>query len=797
MVTSDKSGKASQTKKPFVPPGFEDLLEPQTTQVDVHYGGLFITSTLATFTPTDIEFLQPAEIVDRIPDILAPSQVLSILKQSMPTNTAFLCLKANQTGCGKIDTSSVDVIFDESNFRVDLFLAPDLLTVRPAVSSKFLPPSSAGLSVLNQIGITTNGTEGETNNYNIANSTTISFKETRLVGISNITRSEDFTFDTLALEREFSGQQYQAGYFRSSPANLLFVNQSDFLGFTLGSSLDTRKDLDQSSGNDLQVFLDSRSRVDILKDGRLISTAIYETGNQILDTSALPGGAYDIVLRIRDNFGGDREETRFYVKTNRLPPIDQTVYFINIGERTTREDGNSLPTGMGTTLIRAGLSKRFSSSFGGDFGFLLEENKALVEAGLFKLGRIYDWRLNTAFAESDFAANLNTRLRLGKLTFGANLRKTWIKEDQTSTSIQPGSLLGNAVTQGSLNLSFPLRAGSFSLTSRYNKRSGSTDKNLGVRYDFKSTRFGNRVLDTNIQFTEDNGDQLFLISLRLRFAKGRWQTNWGSELYADTTTLTTNNPFAEVTQRDNGFNTNIQTNWQDGEKYLSDIRYSMRASHERSEQSLESELDIASEFGRSSLDVAWSDTREQLSYGASFYSNLIMSPGNFSFGGKRFARSAIVMDIEGAVDDAFFDIAVNGSPGGNARIGTKTILPLRPYETYEITLQPRGETLLQFNNQVQQATLYPGNVVTMHWKAAKILCAFGQIVDPAGAPIKNALIEGVVGLATTDEFGFFQAEIDTGATQLVVKTRTSSCTASLNPADETEVVVLLGEISCK
>ena len=179
--------------------------------------------------------------------------------------------------------------------------------------------------------------------------------------------------DTLALEREFSGRLYQAGFFRTNAANLLFINETDFAGITIGSSLDTRNDLDQSAGNDLQLFLESRSRVGIFKDGRLISTKIYNAGNQILDTSQLPGGAYDVELVIRDSFGLLREETRFYVKTNDIPPLGQTLYFFNIGELTRKETDENLPTTTGVSLLRAGISKRLWQDFGAEAGVIKQD----------------------------------------------------------------------------------------------------------------------------------------------------------------------------------------------------------------------------------------------------------------------------------------------------------------------------------------------------------------------------------------------------------------------------------------
>lgn len=775
--------KATDDQKPaFVPPGFEELLEPQTTLVDVYYGGEFLVATTATFTPTYITFLTPQEITERIPDILSPETVGQELSGELPTHTEFACLKSNQTNCGDLDTDSVDVIFDDGRFRADLFIAPELLSVRPAVASKFLPPSSAGFSVLDVAAATFTGeNKGGSRNFNIGNSTTLAYKEGRLIMVSNYTRSDKFTVDTLALQREFNGRQWQAGLFRSTPGNMVFIREADFAGISIASSLDTRKDLDQSSGNDLQVFLDTRSRVDIIKDGRLISTAVYETGNQILDTSQLPGGAYEITLRIRDNFGNVSEETRFYVKTNRLPPKDQMLYFFDVGERTSRPASATLPETIGVRIARAGISKRLTSDFGGDLGILSSNGDMLYEAGLFKLGRFYDLRLSYA-ASNDHAQgiNVNARTRLGPLALNINARK--VETDE------PTSILGTELTQSSVNLTVPIGRASLNFTSRYNKRPDNVEENYGFRLDFPTYTFGNNVFDASFQVTENNDDLLFLLGARLSLKSGRWQNRISSRYYSD-------RPNDMPTE--NGAITNLAANWQDGDRFLSDVSWTMRANDEQQDRTLESELDIASRLGRANLEAVYSTESKRLNYGANLFTSFIANGDSFSVGGKRQARSAVIVDIDGDVEDAFFDVQVDGTSRANAEIGRKTIVALAPYETYEVGLNPRGDAIVDFNNRRHTVTLYPGNVVTLKWEATRVLVAFGQIVDADGNPIANALIEGVVGLATTDEFGLFQAEIESSTRTLNVRTRTRECTVELPEYDTSQMIAMLNELVCR
>lgn len=779
VQTEQPAKEEKETKKKFVPPGFEFLMEPQTTQIDIYYGGSYLTSTLATFTPNEITLLDPTGVVARLPDLLDREMVTEHLSGELNTNSGLVCITENQSNCGTIDPENAELIFDENRFRADLFLSPDLLTVRTAGIDPYLPASSAGLSLLNVFSSTVNGQENRRANYNIGNSTTVAYRESRLVAISNYNDSEDLVFDTLAFQREFSGQQFQAGYFRSNAGSLVFVRETDFLGLSLGSSLDTRTDLSQSSGNELRVFLDSRSRVDILKDGRLLSTATYETGNQILDTSRLPGGAYDIVLRIRDSFGRISEETRFYVKSNRLPPLGQTLYFVDIGEQVSKLQGKLLPEQNGDDLFRAGLSRRINNNFGGEVGFISDSHQNLIELGLFRLGRNYDVRFNLAAGDSGAkAASVISNFRMGNFTVGANLRET---------RNQGNSLLGDAVTQASLSASRPLGNGSIQLSARYNQRQGTTDTNYGLRYELPAFPFHDQVISSNLQITEDNGEWQVVFGARMAFTGSNWQTRINSQTYYDK---------LENQNSESGVTSSVSATWQDRDKFLSDVTVALRAVDERFDRTLESELNVASRFGRGNIETVYSLENQQYSYGANFYTSVIANADTVTFGGKRQARSAVVLDIRGDSPDAYFDVSVNKQIRDNASIGRKSLIPLAPYQTYEIGLIPRGTSLIDFSDGTQTTTLYPGNVVTLRWDASRILVAFGQVVDESGKPLANGLIEGVVGIATTDEFGVFQAEVRSSTRQINVRTRSTRCTVDLPDFPEQNLIVTLGTLIC-
>jgi hypothetical protein len=774
--------KSTGAKSSYVPPGFEDLLEPQQTQVDVYYGNAFVVSLLASYTPTEIEFMQPELIVDRIPDLLSAPAILAALTSALPTNSQLVCLRDNQTGCGSITPEVVEIIFDENHFRVDLFIAPELLAIKTTIDDKFLPASDASASLLQLFSGSANGSEGDISTYNIGSSTSLSMKESRLYMLSNYTDNTHYTVDTLALQREYRGREYQAGVFRSNPGGLHFITQSDFIGARLSSSLDTRNDLDQSYGNELLVFLSSRSRVDILKDDRLISSRIYDTGNQLIDTSELPGGSYEIVLRISGS-QGITEETRFYSKTNRLPPKDQPLYFFEVGESALRDPDRTLPQSTGETFVRGGLNRRITDNFGTEIGFAVQDDSSIFEAGLFTLGRNYELVTNIAASdEGNLGISLNGRLRLGGWTLNSNYRRTKVEDPVQDP------LMGEQLTQGSFNLSIPTGVGTLTLSSRYNKRANEDKEELfSMRYDFDSYLFRRGNLDSNLQLTRNNDDLSILFSVQYRFSSGKWQTDFRPQYLAERLDgeSTTHDTAAALT-----------TSWRDGERYKSDVNVTLSAINDRNNDSLEANIDVASRLGHANIVSTYLSRQNLHAYSANLSTSLLVNNNSFALGGKSPARSAVIVDISGDVRDSFFEVLVNKSSRENASIGTKTIVGLTPYQTYNIALKPRGDSLVNYDEQYKSVTLYPGNVVTLNWKAKQIVVIFGQLKNSDSLPVTNALIKGASGLAMTDEFGMFQAEIDSDTTSLVVQTRNFTCNVNLPGYEIKQGMAFLGELTC-
>ena len=165
-------------------------------------------------------------------------------------------------------------------------------------------------------------------------------------------------------------------------------------------------------------------------------------------------------------------------------------------------------------------------------------------------------------------------------------------------------------------------------------------------------------------------------------------------------------------------------------------------------------------------------------------------------GGKEQNQAAIIIDLSDTAAGLSFDVMVNNSRYTTVNGGSSNVISLRPFETYTINLKNRSAEFIYLDDQEYTVTLYPGNVIPLSWQAKRIDIVFGRLVDQYQNPVRNALITGVSGLATTDEFGIFQAEIEQGTRNITVQTRELSCIAELPAYQTQQGVASVGVIAC-
>lgn len=791
---------AREKKKSSIPAGFESLFDDQHSLVDVFYAGRFLGTAMATYNPDEISFDDPKSLVEKIPDTLSEAEILQALKGELATHQEFRCYYPNQKNCGTLYPEIAGVIFNEESFRVDIFVNPTLLAVQQSNTNKFLPASDSKLSFLQTFSYAFAGSDDEYNEEdNLFTTSLLSYKENAIRMVSNYSddlesTENNFQISTLVAQRDWQGIRYLGGYFQTINEDLRFTSETDLVGLRIGTSLDTREDQRQTSGREIQVFLQSRGEVSIFKDGRLISTRIYDSGNQILDTADLPGGSYDIDIRIRDG-GGERIETQFYVKNSSLPPEGEPRYFVELG-RVAEQTGDTLLNPIDLYLLRGSINNRINFNNTLIAGLSTTEDDSVGEIGWYGLGNHYDVLMTTAIGRYDrYGFNTEARLNFYNTWLTTTYRRIW--DDSDSDILDDPdygklNLIGDEQEQLTANLNLPAGSANVSFGARYIDRfdgnDAVTDYNASI--DFEMFRTRDSSIRFALQYNHSDDDDFVVAKINWRMGAGNWSFQAQPEY-----------EYNDVNGEDDNFaRLNASADWDSRDKWSSDLRAGVSASFDDDFNSIGANADWGGQYGRARGQIEHVDRDKGASttrHNGNLATSFMLADETVALGGKEQNQAAIIIDLKGSAEDVFFDVLVDGGRRATAKPGTQSVLSLRPYETYRVSLRARGEQFVHFDDKEYSVTLYPGNVVKLGWEADVVNIVFGRIKDQNGKAVANALLKGASGVATTDDYGLFQAELKQSVRQINVETRDRQCLLSIPEYTTKKGVATLGSLQCE
>ena len=744
------------------PSGFEALAAEQRSLVDVYFGGRYITSQMATFRPGFIELSNPAEVVQRIGDITIPEQVINRLTGALNSNASEVCLPgtrpSSSDNCGVLVPPVAGVIFDEGRFRVDVFINRRFMATRAAEVRKYLPPSDAGFALMQNFSGAISGTSSSESDdsYTITGSTMAAWKENSLQLDWDYSNTNHFSVDQLYGQRDFEGREYSVGLLNTSGFGFNFTSDQPMVGARINSSTATRKDQAFTSSAQLEVFLPTRGRVEIFRDGRLLDSAFFEAGAQQLDTSTLPSGAYDIEIRVVDEGGSlISTETRFFAKQSQLPPVDEWLFFAESGRLVTRQSDSALPDSTDQWLSRAGVNRRLFDTLAATGSAAMDNSDALVELGLYHFGSAYEISQSAMLTDDGSAGiALNGRLRLGDLALSGNYRRLSRPDNFTLDDVDNPTMLGNGFRQHSASLSYPLFDGNLSYRYSLNQNDNN-DNEAGVATRTHSVNYRRQLFrtrdydgDITLSFSKSGDTRIALVSFVLRYRDDSWDLQF--------------TPQAQVTKtddsRDRTERARLSASWDDNELLAADLQLDGGIETGTGDERIDGSLRYANRYGRANFSAAHTQGSQDstTSWAGSMSSSFLTDGEVFAVGGEDSADSAIVINLDGREGDVF-DVKINDQRRGYAVAGTPSIVSLPPFEQYRVTLSPAGTTLYSFDEREKQVTLYPGNVVTLDYQAIPLQLLFGRLLFN-GEPVKSASLVGGSYPGSTDAMGMFQLE---------------------------------------
>jgi hypothetical protein len=778
--------KNTQSKPP---PGFEDLLEPQTTLVDIYFGKRFIGNSLATYRPETVELQDPSGVVALIPNVKDVQLVEDALTGPLANNGDKICLSEVERNCGTLEPNVADVIFDEGRFQLQIFINQLHLEKLQIVVDKFLPPSESNFSTVNLFSTSLSGNDND-NAYSLGASHLASLKESRLQLQWDYSDVRDLNIESLSAQRDWAGKAAEIGLFDSTTRNSSFFTQADLLGIRAYSSTDTRTDLEYQDSTEIFLFFSSPTLVEVFKDDNLVVVEEYEAGNQQLDTSQFPSGSYLVTLKLTDAQGNVREEEYFFVKSSLLPPRDQPLHFFEVGQIKESNPDTLWPDSVGESLLRFGTAYRLTDNLGTELEFLSGDGREIFQGGLLYFGSGY-YLQGSLMSSSKSDWGLHLRSQINRKSFSLNFDYRELSSNNDREIDDEFSLIPNSFRQGSVSAGIPLDKGAVYLRARINERDRQDQsESFGIEYRRPLFRHNHINVDLTADTVYQDGDVSFRTGLTFnRISKG----------------VNLRNQTRYVHQEQNGsteqdFELSASADYSAENTSVGRYSAGIFADELIDRRSLGARFNNQSTLGRSNFRIEEIDsqtTGNLTRYFGNAKFNALSDESELAVGGQQLTRAGVIIDLQSDLEDTPFEIYVDRKPAGYAHAGRKTVLSLRPYDTYEIQIRPRGVNLVHFDDTARLITLYPGNVETLAWEINAITILISNAIDEVGNPISNAKFENLQSYGSTDDNGWFQIEISNREPLIVSKQGTPICQINLPEFEAEQGIAVLDEVVCK
>ena len=783
------------------PEGFSALEVPRELLVDVYFGKRRIGETWIIARPGFVTFRDPTAMAALLPELRPSPQLSARLSGALEDHSALACSQTNAQRCGTFISTSLDVIFDSDGFRLDLFVAPEFLG-GAELERTYLPPPDAALSLTSSVGGALSGSSGGSTSYNLQNRTILGLGNARIVSNSSIASDLGFVLDDLVAEVDTDRHRYAAGLFWAPGVDL--TGRRRMAGFGFSTQFDTREDSDSLEATPLILFLSQPSRVEILIDGRLATSASYEAGNKSIDTSSLPSGSYPLVLRIHEPGGNVREERRFLVKNAEIPPAGQPVYFAFAGmlANTQRDHPISLSKDL---YYQVGAAKRLSNAFALDAAVLGTQDKVIAQVGGWFVTDVARVRA-AALASSDGDKGVFLQAGsagTGPLNFGIDVRRVWSPSgeplirlptyvDNFGSTPPTGAQAGSgSYSQASGSLTYTIGAALFGLSGSYRRDSGSkSDYSIGPSVSWPVLNRGGFQLIVNADAQRTRTTTAAFAGFRILYTTGGYSTlaTAGYGALKDK---------ERRTSRPVG---SLSAQWFNAAEDRTQLSVEAAVQRDVETTSARANAQAQTRLGSARVEVVHAlEDNGGTQYGLSFQTGVAFGGRALELGGRDLNQSAIIASLGGSAQGVAFEILIDDVPHGRVGGGAAARMPifLEAYRSYRLRIRPLGGTAVAYDSSERTVTLFPGTVEQLRWNADALVTVFGQAVAPDGSPLRHVAITAGRAIAQTDENGYFEVDARADSVLQFRNGEGRTCEVPLAGAKVDGDYARLGKVECR
>ena len=566
------------------------------------------------------------------------------------------------------------------------------------------------------------------------------------------------------------------------------IGRRRLLGAGIQSQVDTRLDRTALAGTPLIVSLTQHARVDILRDGRLLTSRSYDAGNRALDTTSLPDGAYEVVLHIQEAGGPARDERRFFTKNAAIAGIGEPIFFA-YGGLLGRDTRHAPLATTGTPLLLAGIARRYTPHLALDATVMGTNRTGILEVGGYWLTAAAQARVAALASVHGDAGLLFQAYSSGaaRINYTVDARRVWSRSgapliplgepDRGYDIVQldrTAQLSVGSFTQVNATISYNLKPGQIGVTAAY--RRAPTE---GRTYAVGPTIYWPLVQRAGVQVNlradmtlSNHGGSAFV---GLTFQRLRAHSAISGSLGART-----------ITGAGEGTGTavigDIGGSWQRDHVLGGDATIAAGAEQDVGGTLLRGRAELnaarASVFADVAQPVAGDLGTTQ--YSLDFQTTAAVTRAGLAFEGHAQNDGGIRIAVMGAARGTPFEVLIDNAPRGTVRVGTPLSIAVAPYRQYAVRLRSTGGDIMMFDGGARMVTVYPGNVSRLAWSATRVVAMFGRLLWSDGSAVRHAAVQAPGAIGGTDEQGYFQIEAGADAVLKVRAPDGRSCQVTLD-----------------
>lgn len=784
-----------------MPSEFAALAQRQQLVIDLFLSDRRIGQFEVETTPSSVRFTHPDAVVAAIPDAGDVAALTAALSRDLDPNGRFLCGTAGACDTPRPDVAAI--VFDQQRYRADLYINPALLAVRGKSDDSFLKPYTSAPGLVDTIGVALSGGSGRDPSYNLRNRAIFGVGDARLVSETSYSSGRGLNVDTLAGQLDRPDLRMTGGLYYATGAEL--IGRRRIVGIGIGSQFDTRYDRARLFGDQLVVVLTQRSRVDVMIDGRLVSSALFEAGNQSLDTGSLPDGSYPLELRIQEASGATRVERRFFTKSSAIAPAGHIAFHADAGllaadMRATVISVTRVP------LLSAGATGRAGSHFAWSANVMSTDRQRLAElsatiftplvqargAILAAASGAYGFLLQTGSTSEDrLSFNFDFRHMHGDNARPLIPLDDYVSDVSTAADLGAERIqaTGSTYTQIAGAFSYRIGAAQMGGSGFYRRDAGrSSSYAIGPSVRWPLIQRDRMRLDFDGAYARTNQGRVFAFGLNLRLFNGR--TSFGARAAVQSADASRRRSVEPLTELYGSFQRDAGAGQQ--------MSAAATLQRNSSDTIVQGAADIRGPLGYASANFLQRfGPMAGTQYGLNAQTTIAANGQTVRIGAQDQNDAVVAVHLGGSARSTPFEVLVDGSPRGTITRGRSATFSVPPYRRYAIRLRPVGGDLVEFDTRARSVDVFPGTVAALSWKADRVLAMFGRMRRTDGSAIANADIISGNAIAATDAYGYFQIQTAGDAVLKVHEAGGADCTVRLNAQAAEGGYTSLGDLVCR